>query len=59
MADESFIAVYPASSKISYTLPSYLDYLQQLRSKATELNKAGKTYLETKMLLNKYDRQEK
>lgn len=44
MADESYIAVYPTSSKISYTLPSYLDYLQQLRLKATELNKAGKTF---------------
>lgn len=41
MADESYAAVYP-DSKVNYTLSSYLDYLQQLRMKAKELNKAGK-----------------
>jgi len=41
MADESYSAVY-ADSKITYTLPAYLDYLRELKKKATELNKAGK-----------------
>ena len=44
MADESYNAVYPCS-KINYTLPSYLDYLQQLKMKATELNTASKKIL--------------
>ena len=41
MADESYNAVYPCS-KINYTLTNYLDYLRQLKMKATELSKAGK-----------------
>ena len=41
MADESYSAVYPGS-KINYTLPAYLDYLHQLKRKATELCNAGK-----------------
>lgn len=44
MADESYSAVHP-DSKINYTLPSYLNYLQQLKRKAMELNKAGKREL--------------
>lgn len=41
MADESYSGVYKCSN-IKYTLSSYLDYLQQLKMKASELNKAGK-----------------
>ena len=40
MADESYSAVYP-DCKINYTLSSYLDYLQQLQTKAKELNRTG------------------
>ena len=41
MADESYNAVYTCSN-IKYTLSSYLDYLEQLKMKASELSKAGK-----------------